>query len=593
MVADEAGQSGKHRYWWWLVISVAAGVALTLPSLDGGWVLDDCYHRWVNVGSEKYGDMLPSKWDIFRFADGDEARMGKLMDMGLFSWWTWKGAKGAFWRPVTAATHVLDYTLWPNAPWMMHAHSIAWYAALIACMWLVYRRFMGVGMAAGLATLLFAIDDAHAVPVGMLANRNALVSAFFGMLAIYAHDRWRRDKWRGGAVLGPVFLAVSLLSTEAAMGVVAYLLAYEVTLGEGGWRRRVAALLPYAAVGLIWQLLWRGLGYGVEGVSVYTDPLRHPLRFAELMVSRLPTLFLGQWGPLPSEAHLMMGSGAIYWLALGGAVVAAMLGWVLLPLLRSDRTARFWALGMMLALIPACGMAPMNRQLIFAGIGAMGLLGLLVAEVLKGEPGQGVSRPARAAIKGVAVILVVVHGGLAPAELRMFSRYMVGMSHAAASFDRFPGMDSWTGYEDLIIVNHPVPDHVGHMAGRRDVAGQSVPRRIRTLTSAGSAVEVYRTGEKTLVVRPEAGYLANLTSSLGRDEHHPMSAGEVVRLSGVTITVGELNSDGRPIEARFDFDLPLEDESMQWVYWEQGEFKAFALPAVGQGVRIPEGGVPF
>jgi hypothetical protein len=578
---------------WWLVVAVLSGVVLTLPSLDGGWVLDDCYHRWANIGSARYGEILPSKWDIFRFLDGDESRTGKMMDMGLFPWWTYKVARGAFWRPFAAATHILDYSLWPKRPALMHAQSILWYGGLIACAWLLYKRFMGPGLAAGLATLLFAIDDAHAVPVAMLANRNALVSALFGVLAICAHDKWRRDGWRSGWALGPVILAMSLFSAEAGIGVCAYLAAYEVTLGEGRWRRRLAALVPYAAVVVTWQILWRVRGYGVEGVLVYTDPAAHPLRFAGLVALRLPVLLLGQWGPLPAEAHLMLGARSIYWMALAGVIMAAVLAWALLPIFRTDRMARFWAIGMLLALVPACGMDPMNRQLIFAGIGAMGLLGLFLSRVRTAEPWQKWSGPGRAAVRSLAVIMILVHVAFAPAEFCLFSRYTLGPRHIVASYDRFPGMDSWMGQEDLIIVNHPIPDEVGHMVGRRDVEGKTLPRRIRTLASAWSPVTVQRIDGQTLLVQPQAGYLASISSGLMRDRYHPISAGEKVELSGVTITVGSLNADGRPAEATFHFSVPLEDASLLWVYWYKGAFKVFELPAVGQSVTIPAGGLPF
>ena len=48
-------------------------------------------------------------------------------------------------RPLSAPTHMLlDYAAWPDAPWLMHAQSLAWYAWLaIVATGAVYRRFVG------------------------------------------------------------------------------------------------------------------------------------------------------------------------------------------------------------------------------------------------------------------------------------------------------------------------------------------------------------------------------------------------------------------------------------------------------------------
>jgi hypothetical protein len=587
-VTEDISKGNERASGWWLVAALAAAILLTLPALRGGWIVDDCYHRWANVGSARYGDILPSRWDIFRFADGNESRMTRMMDAGLFSWWTYPNARGAFWRPVTSATHVLDYTLWPDNPVLMHAQSILWYAVLVACLWLLYKRLMGPTLAAGVAAVLFAVDAGHAMPVGMLAARNAVVSAVFGVMAIWVHDKWRRSGWRWGAALGPALWATSLLSAEAGMGVFAYILAYELTLAEGTWRKRLAAIVPYIAVGVTWQVLWRMQGYGVDGVtdSLYIDPALHPLYWARLAILRLPILLLGLFGPVPAELNLILASDGRYWMAAGGVVTAAVLGWVLWPILRTDRTTRFWAIGMLISLAPACGMAPQNRQMMFAGFGAMGLLGILLARAWHAEPWQKWSRGSRVAVKCVAILMIFIHGVLAPAGLGLTSRYVFGDPHLLSFLEQYPGMDSWTGQEDLVIVNNPAPDFMAHMVSNRELAGKVLPRHIRTLASAWSDVTAERLDDKTLLVRPRAGYLRDIVS-LGRDRFHPMAAGQVVRLTGVTITVGPLNSDNRPTEARFVFDVPLEDTGLRWVCWQDRAFRTFEPPAVGQSVSIP------
>ena len=119
------------------------GMLLTLPSLWGGWVIDDHYHRQVLLGSDRLQGILGSRLDLFRFFDGDPERTQRMMDLGIVPWWTVKDLRGAFWRPVTALTHWIDYALWPATPALMHLQSVVWYGLLIFVVALLYRRLLG------------------------------------------------------------------------------------------------------------------------------------------------------------------------------------------------------------------------------------------------------------------------------------------------------------------------------------------------------------------------------------------------------------------------------------------------------------------
>jgi len=134
---------------------------------------------------------------MFRLISGDPARMHEWHDYGLLPWWSDLEIKGAFWRPLSSATHWLDYLLWPEWPALMHAQSVAWYALLAAAVGVLYGGSWGDG-GRGLAAVLYVIDDAHGMPVGFLSNRNAILAALLGVLALLAHMRWRHDGWRPG-----------------------------------------------------------------------------------------------------------------------------------------------------------------------------------------------------------------------------------------------------------------------------------------------------------------------------------------------------------------------------------------------------------
>lgn len=203
-----------------LILAVLA-VVLTLPSLGVGWIADDHYQRARMADADFFPGLSGQPWRFFDFAG--RAPMTWAIEIGVWPWWTSPDLRAAFWRPLTVATHWVDYQLWPDHAIIMHAHSLAWWAVLIVCVTVMYRRLAGGLWVAGLAALFYAIDDARGMPVGFLANRNAIISTVFGVLAIIYHDRWRRDKSKVGAWLAPACLLAALLSAEAGVGALAYL----------------------------------------------------------------------------------------------------------------------------------------------------------------------------------------------------------------------------------------------------------------------------------------------------------------------------------------------------------------------------------
>ncbi len=71
-----------YRY---LPVCVAiVAVALTLPSLRVGWILDDHVHRGFILGSPTTRALGLSPMDIFGFVDGDPQQTERIMDLGIF-----------------------------------------------------------------------------------------------------------------------------------------------------------------------------------------------------------------------------------------------------------------------------------------------------------------------------------------------------------------------------------------------------------------------------------------------------------------------------------------------------------------------------
>ncbi|HEX6288696.1 MAG TPA: CDP-alcohol phosphatidyltransferase family protein [Herpetosiphonaceae bacterium] len=548
-------------------------IGLTLPALRTGWHFDDYLHRAaLGTGQPSLRAALD---ELFVFMDGDPERTRRLMDSGVFPWWALPQGQNAFWRPLAGLTHWLDYRLWPRSPLLMHTHSLLWFGALAAVAALLYRRLIGATWIAGLAALLYALDDARGYAASWIANRNALLATLCGCLALIAHDRWRRDGWRWGVITGPLALLLGLLSAEAATATLAYLLAYAIVLDRGGRRQRLGSLLPALLTTIGWRLGYRALGYGALGTS-YVDPATEPLRFLMAVIERGPVLLLAQWALPPAELYPFLTPPASWLLCLCALAILAPLGFVAWPLLHRDVLARFWTLGMILAVVPACAALPANRLLGFVGLGTMGLLARLLIELWQA---------ARSWRRALGLVLGAIHLLLAPLLLPL-AAYSPALFGAVEPSIRSLPHDPLLARQTAIFVNAPSFFSISYLPIIRQMQGLPAPLRVRFLSSGPDSVELTRADAHTLLVRPAGGYLVGF-DTVFRERARRFMAGQQIRLTDATVTVERLTGDGRPAEVAFRFDAPLESGALRWFAWRDGGYVAFTPPPPGTTIRLP------
>lgn len=590
-----------HRYL--PVVLATLAMTLTAPTLWRGWVGDDLIHRSILLSS----DLPASLKGLFTFLD--PRINARLMDAGTAPWWTLDTVRVSFFRPVTVLTLWLDYQLWPNSAELMHAQSILWYASLCALATVFYRRFMGRVWVAGLAAFLFTADCTHTSPVASLAARNVLLTLLFGLLALLAHDRWRREGWRAGAFLGPLCLALAVLSAEAGVATVAYLAAYAVFLDRGTWRRRLGCLVPCAIVIGIWRLVYQRLGYGAWGSGFYVDPGREPVRFAAGVLERGPVLLLGQWGGIDPGLHTLLSVRAnrVFWPT--ALLSIALLVIAMAPLIRRSRVARFWGLGMLVSVVPACSISvPSGRLLAFVSLGATGLMAQFIGSRFERTGWLPGCRAWCFLAWALCLFLIGFHAILSPILLVTTPRLQDPFFHSVTDLGPLPEAE----HQDVVIVNAPSPGHSIYVPGARSALGQPVPAHMRLLAPGYSSVYVTRIDAHTVVVRPEHGYLippgaAGPGGEQGslppahfaygfqqgdvffRSSDFPMTVGQRIELTGMSAEVITLTNDGRPSEARIRFARPMEDPSMAWLQWdwEKNAYVPFVPPAVGETVRVP------
>ena len=584
---------------------------LALPALWTGLHSDDFAHRLALRGQPVFPAQSGSAMHLFSFADGDPARNLRAMDAGLLPWWSVETLRLSFWRPLAALTHILDYALWPDSPALMHAQSLGWFALLVFAAATFYRRFLGPTWVAGAAALLFALDDAHAVAATWLASRNVLLSGLFSVLTLVAHDRWRRGNARLAALAAPTCLAVALLCGEMALATSGYLLAYALFLDRGRPWRRAASLLPPLVVIVGWYLVYVGLGHGTFGSGVYVDPGREPLRFAAALAERAPLQLLAQWAFPPTDSYVWFSSGLARGVWLAAILLTALLVLILGPLLQADQRARFLAAGMLLALVPNATTIPNDRILILVGLGAMGLLAMLLGALTERVEILPRSRVWQITTRTAAALLLAIHGLAAPALLPLRAIQQRERPALVRAFvDALPS-ESTIESRQLVMVNAPGGLWGTFLRTMRSTRGLPVPNRVHVLATGMRPLEITRLDARTLRIRPAGGYLAPARTPPRADEEppavslayllqqadlvfrgkgHPLEPGYTVDLTGLTVEVAATTADGRPREATFRFDAALEDPRLLWRQWTHAGYVPFGLPKVGETLELP--GVP-
>lgn len=138
----------------------------------------------------------------------------------------------------------------------------------------------------------------------------------------------------------------------------------------------------------------------------------------------------------------------------------------------------------------------------------------------------------------------------------------------------------------VVVVNAPSAMVANYLVLRRELDGASVPRHMRVLAPSILSVAVRRVDERTLAIVPEGGYLRYPLDRVFRSERREFAGGDQVRLTGMTVTIESLTSDGLPAEAAFRFDVPLESPSLHWLCYRSDGFEPFTPPAVGQETEI-------
>lgn len=558
-------------------------VALSATSLGNGFSTDDYWHREF-IAAHLSGEAQTPWWDMFNTL-GREGRLDvpALVRAGLLPWWTSPHFSLSALRPLSVVSHYVDYLLWPDSPWLMHAHNLLWLGLLVYLVGRLHRRLLGVGAAALLATLMYAVNEGHALTVGWIAGRNTLMTAVFAALALLVHGRGRRGELRGASLWTALCVGAGLACSEGGLATWGLLVPYAIWLDDRSIRARLGSLAPAGAVTLGWLGLYRALGYGAHGSGTYVNPLGDGPRVVPLLGQRLlvylreqfflPAAVAGGW-----PAALKDAVDLVTWI-LGGLALLAVgaLAW------RSARV-RFWALAAIVTLLPFTTATPSGRLLLVPSIAGFGL----VSEVLVAAHAAWRARapwPRRALLGTVGGMWALLHLPLAAATAPVLAQSARVLEEVTrASGESFP---SGTEVSDkaLLVLNTPQYFLTRAAPGRSVARGASAP--VFILGASFTPVTLTRRDETTLVLQPRGGYLKEPWSQHFRSPAEPFTPGTPIEVGALFLTVEATTLDGRP--ARVAIRHPdLDSDAFVWLVWdgERERYEEIELPRPGESMRL-------
>ena len=579
---------------WWQVALIV--FVLYLPAFGMGQVMDD-YHfeTALRRHSELSVDLL---LNAFNFG---ERRDTAGVSFRNIPWWGDPEYRMRFLRPLAAFTLWLDYHL--LALPARHAHSLLWYGFLLWGLAGFYRRalqprapstdaaFAQPDRIAFLAWLLFAVNDAHALPVAWVAHRSLIIAVAFAVWALRSFEMNLRGT--GSRWSGPLFFTLALCGGEAALGILAYMglrvliVPIETSANDDSNRvarlaplvrvARLAPLVPYAVIALVYLTLYSAGGFGTYASGLYLNPMREPLAFAAQFIKSWPILVGGLLGPISAGWYgLAQVFPIVLWIIVpAGLLVFALCCYYLRPF--GDPIGAFLFGGALLALLPACMAAPADRLLMIAGIGAYPLIARFLFT------GRGWFWWA------LLVGHLFVSGLNVSGSVQFFADYAAYAREKIAGLKRITPATRTSGesraVRKVVLLNAPgicLGLQFPHLYGANidDLDADNFLLIANNL----SPVSVTRIDRRTLEVVTEYPGLS-ASRVFARPNNH-LKPNRAFQKTFASVEVMKLNSAGWPSIVRFRFDVPLDEIAFIAIWGD--DYRYVTPPPIGKTIVIPE-----
>lgn len=585
-----------RRYWVWAFAVLVLGLALRAPSLWAGFGMDD-YAQLAMLDGQYPVARAP--WDLFSFSKGEPHEVHQLMSRGSLAWWSHPELRLCALRPLSSLLMWADVQLFGHAGAWHHAHTLVWWSLMLLAAALLLRQLLPARWA-GLALLLYVLDECHTYPVGWLANRNAIISATFALLALWAHVRHREDGWRRGRWLAPLGVALAMAGGEYALCILPFFGLYELVAGPGTRTERARALVPLLVLVIAYVALHRALGFGSYASNVYVDPAREPGAWLAVAAMRVPVLVADMFLAIPT-GKLALSPELMRVQAVLGPAALLLVG-VLVPGVwrRLDARGRgrlLWLMGAaVLAILPVASSFVSARLLLIPAVGGHAVVAALLLDgwdrVRDPALRQRVTTWLRAT---VAAALVVAHMGLASwwglEELLNINRLNEGTRQATLLMQVD---DAKVPEQRLVVLTAADPMTLLYPPLVRWVEGHPLPRSWWVLSLAPRPHLLTRVADDTLEMEVVGGsMLTGQVEQLFRRPEFRFERDDRVELDGLSITIVKVDGDGRPLRVRYRFDVPVDDPSLVFLLATKRGLIRYPMGPVKATMPIPPATLPL
>lgn len=522
--------------------SVLAGVVVFFNAIRTTFSRDDLLQRSMALG----GFPAPrGVLDMYDFVRANER--AAFVASGALPWWTADDLSVRFFRPLTSAMLCFEHRF-IGSPHVMHLHSLAWWAAAVLCASRLFRRVL-TERAAAIATLVFAIAPCHALSLANVAQREVLVGATLGLLALTAICDER--KWTAGFLF-----AATCASGEYGLCLGGYVLAMAVI------KRDARVAVPFAIPAVIYLIMRSALGYGATGTGFYRDPLHAPWLFATHAPRSFLVLVADAWSTFDATT----------WSS-----------WVLLPVLlatlfitrATSGDERWLAAGSFLAFLPLVASAPGVRLIGPAMIGVAAMIGGVSDRALT-------TRRATTVLVGAVLVgIQLVHGAFASwTSSTAFYKRGKEVERRAASL-----AEHLAGHDDGVVI---VALGSWEAAFFGEVCGGAAPPREpwRVLVTARHAL-MLRVDRRTvdILVPKGQGFFPVGADDIFRSEDSGLHVGDERDVPDMHVVVV---SDGTssPPRMRFTFTHDLDDASFVWLTESVDHYRTTPPPVAAFGAPL-------
>ena len=521
------------------------GIILVLPSLAAGFFADDFNHyALINSHINIIQPDNISLFQLFTFVDQTVGRSEQLMSQSLVPWWINAEFSMVFFRPLAELSHAIDYRLLADHVWLMHLHSLLWYLALLLMLSKVYRQLFNENdsthnhaqYGAMLALLFFVLDSTHGFTLAWLANRNAIMAAFFSLWALSGFMRFyyeaRPEIKARHLLFSTVAVACAFLSGEIGICSGVLLAAYSVCYRKEPWLKRLIHLLPALAVFLIWLWVYQHYGYGASGnKAYYADMIAEPWFYLQNLFERFPLAYSMLFNVLPM--HFFPMSNAVL-IVFGYAI---FIGLGVYCWLRKSRLLWMSFFICTVAIIPVASAEMQERNLLFNTL----FSALILSDVLR----QCFQRITQRSWRVLGVFLIVFHLLLSGVLLMpmSYAPALLGKSAMHHARQIHAGNDK-VNEEIIISIGLSLFDAV-YVAPIRLQQKLMLPKQFLHVASC-QQYSIEALSERQYRIQCDAGFIADSERLLRDVNDQPIAVGDDFTVQDLNINIIALNASGVP-----------------------------------------------